>query len=495
MKTFNAYDFFIEQRNIKAGNFKTNMIISKHEKITYGDFHQSVTEKYASFFRQIDDCSRMGILLFDSVFQQILFWGALRSGITPGIFSIAQTQESVLKTINAASIDILIAGQDHIQTAKAAVDFCKLKRVYIVDENCDLKLLYQNPKLPEREKEGRVILFSSGTTGISKGILHDQIDMKYAASTYGEQVLKLGNQDILYSMATLNYGFAFTNSTFQAVYGGSSAIIDKDVDIWDIVDNIKKFNPTVICGVPAIFDALANVSRASQLDLGSVRLALSSGEKMPESLWNRLNDEFKIEVIEGYGSVEMLTNVISNNKESFLKGSSGKILEGFEYQLEKLDPDGDEKSSGVLKVKGPSISNMTIESQENKSKIYITRDVFKVDLDGFFHYCGRKDDMYKVNGVWFSPLEVEKHLESLQIFSGATVVNVNMEIVAYVTLKDPELLDFSKAQSITRWLRRDKNQMICPSKYIVVETLLRNFNGKKLRVEIDKKHIIKTVEV
>ena len=159
-----------------------------------------------------------------------------------------------------------------------------------------------------------------------------------------------------------------------------------------------------------------------------------------------------------------------------------------------MDPDNSE-SSGVLKVKGPSISNMTIQSQENKSKIYITRDVFKVDSNGFFHYCGRKDDMYKVNGVWFSPLEVEKHLESLQIFSGATVVNVNMEIVAYVTLKDPELLDFSKAQSITRWLRHDKNQMICPRKYIVVEALSRNFNGKKLRVEIDKKHIIKTVEV
>lgn len=61
MKTFNAYNFFIEQRDIKAGNLKTNMIISKHEKITCGDFHQSVTEKYASFFRQIDDCSRMGL--------------------------------------------------------------------------------------------------------------------------------------------------------------------------------------------------------------------------------------------------------------------------------------------------------------------------------------------------------------------------------------------------------------------------------------------------
>ena len=150
MKTFNAYDFFIDQRNIKTKNLKTNMIISKHEKITYGDFHQSVTEKYAPFFRQIDDCSRMGILLFDSVFQQILFWGALRSGITPGIFSVSQTKDLILKTINAASIDILIAGQDHIQTAKAAVDFCKLKRVYVVDENCDLKLLYQNPKLPKR---------------------------------------------------------------------------------------------------------------------------------------------------------------------------------------------------------------------------------------------------------------------------------------------------------------------------------------------------------
>ena len=494
MKTFNAYDFFIDQRNIKAKNFKTNMIISKSEEITYGDFHQSVTEKYRPFFSQIDDCSRMGILICDSVFQQILFWGALKSLITPAIFSIAESKESVLKAINAASIDILIADSDHIQTAKAAVEHCKLKRVYIVDKNCDLEVLCQNLDLPKKEKEGRFILFSSGTTGISKGILHNQIDMKYAAKTYGEQVLKLGNDDILYSMATLNYGFAFTNSTFQAVYGGSTAIIDKNADIWNIVENIKKFKPTVICGVPAIFDALANLAKSSQLDFGSVRLALSSGEKMPENLWNIWRDEFKIKVIEGYGSVEMLTNVISNTKESCQRGSSGKILEGFEFEFEKLAPNDDE-SSGVLQVKGPCISNMTIASQDNQSKIYNTRDIFKIDENGFFHYCGRKDNIYKVNGVWFNPLEIEKHLESLPIFGGAVVVNLNMEIVAYVVLNDPDRLEFSKAQSITRWLRRDKNQKICPSKYIVVDKLPRNFNGKKLRVEIDKKHIIKTVEV
>ncbi len=494
MRDFNAYDFFIEERNIKSGNSGNNMIISSEEKITYGDFHQSVSLKYGQFFRQIDDCFRMGILLMDSIFQQILFWGALRSKITPGIFSIFESKDSVLKTINKASIDILITDEAHIQLAKEAFDNCSLKRVYIADSDYNLKLAYQNLDLPRKPKEGRFILFSSGTTGISKGIVHNQIDMKYAAKTYGEQILGLTNKDILYSMATLNYGFAFTNSTFQAVYGGASAIIDKDVDIWHIIDNIKILKPTVICGVPVIFDSIAKAARSSQMDFSFVRLALSSGEKMSENLWDRWHDEFKIAIIEGYGSVEMLTNVISNQKDSYCKGSSGKLLQGFEFSFEKSETSEDEPA-GVLQVEGLSISNMMIGSLDNKSKIYRTKDVFKIDEDGFFHYCGRKDDMYKVNGVWFNPLEVEKYIESFPIVENATVLNVEMEIVAYVVLSDFELFDFLKARSITRWLKHDKNQTICPSKYVVVDELPRNSNGKKLRVEIDKKHILKIIKV
>ena len=494
MKTFNAYNFFIEERNINANNSQTNMIISKKEEITYGDFHKSVTQKYEPFFSQIGDCSRMGILLPDSIFQQILFWGALRQRITPAIFPVFESKDSVIKTLNAASIDILITDENHVQIAAEAFQNCQLKRVYVADQDNNLKLIYRNLDLLQREKEGRFILFSSGTTGISKGIVHNQEDMKHAALTYGEQVLKLSDRDVLYSMATLNYGFAFTNSTFQAVYGRSTVIIDQEADMWSIVENIKNFRPTVICGVPAIFDAIAKVFRSSQVDLSFVRLALSSGEKMPQNLWDMWKNEFKVPIIEGYGSVEMLTNVISNSSENYRKGSSGRILDGFDFKFLKLESE-DADCSGVLSVFGDSISNMTIDSQDNQSKVYNTSDVFRVDQDGFFFYCGRKDDMYKVNGVWFNPLSIEKLLESFPLISSANVVNLNMQILAYVVSDSAELFSAERAQSINKWLRYDKKQMICPSKYVVVDKLPRNFNGKKLRVEIDKKHIIKIVEV
>lgn len=494
MKRFNAYDFFIEEKNIRTGNGGTYMIVSEKERITYDEFHINVTEKYALFFSEISDCSRLGIMLSDSVFQQILYWGAIKNEITPALFSVLESQDSVIRTVKNAYMDILISDDEHRELLNEVSKECNICRAYIVDENGELKLIYYDGTKPKKETEGKFILFSSGTTGISKGVIHNQQDMKYAAETYGRQILELNNKDIMYSMAHLNYGFAFTNSTFQTFYGGATAIIDRDTDIWTIAENIKKFKPTVLCGVPALFEALAGIVEQSDIDLSSIRLALSSGEKMSERLWDIWYDNFNIPIIEGYGSVEMLTNVISNRKNNYCKGSSGKLIEGFEAEFRKI-AECDSDFTGVLNIKGRSISNCSIVSEEEQSDIYKTNDIFCVDKNGFFWYKGRIDDVYKVNGVWFNPLSVEKFLESIPYISHATVVNIDMDIIACIIVNDPNAFSFDEARKINYCLKHGKGQIICPCRYILVDELPRNSNGKKLRIKPNAKAIIKVIEV
>ena len=493
MKLFNAFDYFIKERNIDKGNGKNLMIISKHERITYEDFFISVTEKYKTVFEELKFSKRIGIIIADSIIQQIVYWGCLKNGVVPALFNYNENVDSVINIIEKAKIDSVVIASEKVELLEMINSKCKLKRLFTVEKNGTIKLFYSDVSRDITEKEYKFILFSSGTTGISKGIIHSQTDMKYAAQTYGEQILKLSNKDVVYSMASLNYGFAFTNSTFQSVYGCATVIIDSNTDIWEIYDNIRTFHPTVLCGVPAIYDSMAELANDKIEMFSSVRLALSSGEKLSSQLWDTWNGKYNIPIIEGYGSVEMLTNVISNSLENYQKGSSGLLLEGYDCKVEFLN--SVDKSKGVIIITGGSVSNESIISDEKGSKTYNTNDIFTIDKDGFFWYNGRLDNVYKVNGTWFNPLELEEYIEKFDNIKTAVVINDNMNLTAYLIVSEDEIVDQTFIKELNNYLKQEKKQFICPNNYIVVKKIPRNANGKKLRIIVEQKYIIKSIKV
>lgn len=484
MSDLNAYNFFIESCNLNNNNENNVMMICHDKKITYAEFDKKVKIDYRAFFDEIKDCSRAGIILPDSITQMIIYWGLLRINITPALFSYNESLESIIDTVNAADIDVLVVNSSLPPNIDSIIKNCRLKRIYIANNEEYLELYYLNLEKTIKKKEGKFILFSSGTTGISKGIIHKQSDMKHAAEAYGKQILKLTNKDILYSMANLNYGFAFTNSTFQSCYAGATSIIDNKTDIWTIAENINKFKPTVICGVPAIYKMLIQISEISEINFNSVRLALSSGEKLPKNLWDLWYNKFNIPIIEGYGSVEMLTNVISNSIDNYVVGSSGKLLDGFDCTLDKFDDEND--NSGILKITGNSISNTTIKSDENESKTYNTNDIFTIDDNGYFWYNGRAGNIYKVNGVWFNPFSIEALLEAEHDIKEAFIINENMKLIAFIVKNDNSLFDVSYFRELNKKLKQSNNHSICPDKYIVVSKIPRNKNGKKKRIVIEE---------
>jgi benzoate-CoA ligase len=156
--------------------------------------------------------------------------------------------------------------------------------------------------------------------------------------------------------------------------------------------------------------------RRRDFDLSSIRLAVSAGEALPASLYERFKARFGVDIIDGIGSTESLHMFISNRADAIRPGSSGRLVDGYEAKL--LDEEGHPVPPGEignLWIRGDSVC-AGYWNQHEKTKNTIeghwirTGDKFTVDADGFYWYAGRSDDMLKVGGLWVSPVEVENAL-------------------------------------------------------------------------------------
>jgi acyl-coenzyme A synthetase/AMP-(fatty) acid ligase len=152
---------------------------------------------------------------------------------------------------------------------------------------------------------------------------------------------------------------------------------------------------------------------AARFDVSSVRLYVSAGEALPPEIFRRWQHRFGAEIVDGIGSTELLHIFISNQPGSCRPGSSGTVVPGYDARV--VDDEGRDVADGVmgnLLVRGASAAS-GYWNQDEKTRAAFegpwvhTGDKYVRHDDGFFDYCGRRDDMLKVGGLWVSPVEVE----------------------------------------------------------------------------------------
>ena len=148
----------------------------------------------------------------------------------------------------------------------------------------------------------------------------------------------------------------------------------------------------------------------------ALRLAVSAGEALPAEIGRAFEERFGAPVLDGLGSTEMLHIFLSNREDDVRYGTSGKAVPG--YELRVVTESGEPAAAdelGELWVSGDS-SAIGYWNQRDKSRATFqgtwtrTGDKYRVDAEGYYHYCGRTDDMLKVGGQWVSPFEVESAL-------------------------------------------------------------------------------------
>jgi benzoate-CoA ligase family protein len=336
------------------------------------------------------------------------------------------------------------------------------------------------------------ILYTSGSGGAPRGAVHRERGMLVTSNAYAREVLGLRDDDITFSVSKLFFAYGLGAGMYFPLSAGASTLLYPYRPRADLIaDVVAKHRPTVFFSVPTFYAALLREAETGRaMDFSSIRLAASAGEPLPAEIFTRFRDRFGIEILDGLGSTEMLHMYMSARPGETRPGSCGKPVPGYRVKIvddhERDLPDGE---IGNLWVSGESRfieywNAPEISQTRFSGEWYLTGDKLKRDAEGFYHYCGRADDMMKVSGMWVSPAEVENALLGHPAVAECAVVGQLDAVglthpVAYIVLrKGVQQPGGAMDSEIGAWMRARIVGYKCPHEFRFVAELPKTATGK-----------------
>jgi acetyl-CoA synthetase len=373
---------------------------------------------------------RILMFLDDTPAYPAAFFGAVRSGFVPLLINTLTPPDLLQFYLSDAGASVAVAEAEFC--ARFNSEACKdtpLRTLIVVNGACAehavptaiaaADWLQAFPaELAEAATDRNEMAFwmySSGSTGRPKGIVHLQHDMAFSEAAFSRNVLKLGPEDICFSVPKIFFAYGFGNSiTFPFSVGAATLLLPGQPKPASIFSAIEEYRPTVFFGLPTLYTSLTKADGAAATDFSSLRMALSAAEVLSAEVFNGWKGLTGLEIIEGLGSTEALHIYLSNRPEQKKLGAAGLRVPGYEILLrDKEGREVGDNEEGILWVRGDSNTPLywnrpdkTAETIREGGWIY-TGDRFVRDSDGFHFFRGRADDLIKISGQWVYPLEVE----------------------------------------------------------------------------------------
>ena len=432
---FNAADYFVD-RNVREGRGDNVAIECGDERVTYEQLQERVN-RFGSALRDrlgVRAEERVLLLMVDEPAFAYAFFGTMKIGaVAVPINTLLKEADYRYLLHDTRAAVLVVSGALLPSIARLPRDeFKRLRHVVVVGDATlpgsapfDALLSQGDTDLaaePTSRDEAAFWMYSSGSTGASKGCVHLHHDMAVCARLYGGGVLGITESDRTYSVAKLFFAYGLGNALYFPLSVGATTILSAmPPTAASVYATIERYRPTIFYSVPTGYGMMlahARTDGAADFDLSSLRLAVSAGEALPPALFERFQRRFGLEILDGIGSTENLHMFISNRPGAVRIGSSGQLMNGYEARI--LDNDRQPVATGDignLWIKGESVCS-AYWNQHEKSHDTIegrwlrTGDKYSQDADGYFWYAGRSDDMLKVGGQWVSPIEVENALLS-----------------------------------------------------------------------------------
>jgi fatty-acyl-CoA synthase len=274
-----------------------------------------------------------------------------------------------------------------------------------------------------------MIQYTSGTSGRPKGVMLTHGNVVWNVVNLLVDV-DLGSEEVALVTAPLFHTAALNQVLFPTILKGGTVLIEPRFDPVRAVDLIESERVTLLFGVTSMYLALAAVPRFAEADLSSLRLALSGGAPIPESLLHTWLDR-GLMIIQGYGLTEASPGTTMLRAADGVRqlGSAGTACFFTDVRVVSLDGDTAVGEPGEVLVSGPNVSPGYWRDEEATDRAFAaewlhTGDVAVRDDEGYLRIVDRLKDMYISGGENVYPAEVEQALHEHPAVAECAVVGV-----------------------------------------------------------------------
>ena len=407
-------------------------LIDDNGRLTYGQLADQV-RRFAGSLRAmgLKREERVLLLMQDSTDWVVAFLGSLYAGVVPvAVNTLLTADDYAFMLANSRAQAALVSGA-LLPTLQAAMAQARNEVQHVVVSRpadalpCGMhdmaSLIAQGTSgvpAPTLADEPAFWLYSSGSTGKPKGTVHTQGNLYWTAELYGKGVLQLRESDTVFSAAKLFFAYGLGNAlTFPLAVGASVVLMAERPTPQATFKRMVEHQPTVFYGAPTGYGGMLAHPELPARKQVALRLCSSAGEALPRDIGERWTAHFGCEIIDGIGSTEMLHVFLSNRPGDVRYGTTGKPVSGYEVELRNEDGSvvSGHNEIGDLYIKGPSSALMYWNNRDKSRDTFQgmwtkSGDKYTRDIDGYYTYAGRNDDMLKVSGIYVSPFEVEATL-------------------------------------------------------------------------------------
>ena len=448
--------------------------------------------------------SRVGVIMENSVEMAVALFGTMAAGFTSVPINLSVSDQALQQLLEDAEVSVVVASDSQRQrlttTVHARRDQIRLcittgqavdgwqnfqQLLHIAPSHC--------PEITIDPEQVVNIIYSSGTTGLPKGI----------------QATQRGRRDWAYDLAiALRYHAGsrtlitigmYSNITWVAMLStlvsGGTLVIERQFDADQFLTAVETLHITHTAMVPVQFQRVIERQRERGADLSSMQAMMSCGSPLHAELKKALFEQFSCGVIELYGLTEGVITTLDPEHAQGRWSSVGKPLIGTDIQIigDNDQPLGCGESGEIVsrgRITMPGYHNRAdadVEASwyDSAGKVWLrTGDIGYLDSEGYLYIVDRKKDMILSGGQNIYPQDIEAIIFTHPAVDDVAVIGLKSATwgetpVALVVAKQP-----LEASDLQQWCNQQLGKQQRIAEVIFVESLPRNPNGKILKREL-----------
>ncbi len=367
----------------------------------------------------------------------------------------------------------------------------------------------------KRGNDPAVILFSGGTTGVSKGILLSNLNFNaLGLQTEVMSSFKIAGMSVLAALPIF-HGFGLGVCIHTALMGGGTSILVPRFNVKTFANIIKKDKPNFIAGVPTLFEAISRNGYFDGVKLDFLRGVFSGGDTLSPELKKRF-DKFlddhssPVHIREGYGLTESVTACCLTPYHTHKEGSIGFPFPDTYFVICKPETTEEVEygTEGEICLSGPTVMlGYLNKPEENADTLKVhkdgrvwlhTGDLGVMDKDGFIYFKQRLKRLIITSGYNVYPSQVESALDSHEAVAMSCTIGIKdlykvQKVKAFVVLKNGYIPSEELKQDILNHCKKHIAKFALPAELEFRDDLPKTLVGKIAYTELEKEEAAKAV--